>query len=60
MFCCILQLSEDPVSYIHELVVAPGGTLSGRGNVLVHLNNMVFRVVKGNFIFHGHIIIRVP
>ncbi|GMN46518.1 hypothetical protein TIFTF001_015683 [Ficus carica] len=57
----IPALSEDPVSYIHELVVAPGGTLSGRGNVLVHLNNMVFRVVKGgNFVTKAKVDARAP
>lgn len=59
-FCCIMQLSEDPVSYIHNFVVAPGGMLSGRGNILVYVNNMVFQVVKGNLMFHGYIIINFP
>ncbi|KAI4345510.1 hypothetical protein L6164_012625 [Bauhinia variegata] len=40
-----INLLEDPVDYVRDLVV-PGKMLSGRGNILVHLNDMIFRVVK--------------
>lgn len=41
-----MQIFEDPIAYVHDFVVAPGRMLSGRGNVLVYLNNMIFHVVK--------------
>lgn len=40
------KLLEDPASYVHNFVAAPGKILSGRGNVLVYLNNMIFRVTE--------------
>ncbi|KAK9288985.1 hypothetical protein L1049_017456 [Liquidambar formosana] len=43
-----VKLLEDPASYLHDFVIAPGKLLSGRGTVLVYLNNMIFRVVKGS------------
>lgn len=45
----IEQLLEDPASYLHDFVVAPGNMLSGRGSVMVYLNNMNFRVTEGKF-----------
>ncbi|KAJ7955020.1 Squamosa promoter-binding-like protein [Quillaja saponaria] len=41
-----VNLLGDPVSYVHDFVVAPGRMLSGRGAMLVYLNNMVFRLTK--------------
>ncbi|XP_062108519.1 squamosa promoter-binding-like protein 7 [Humulus lupulus] len=41
-----MKLFEDPKSYVHDFVATPGGMLSGRGNILVYLNNMMFYVVK--------------
>ena len=52
MVCCIKQLLEDPTSYVHDFVVAPGKMLSGRGNLLVYLNNMIFRVTEGKLTPH--------
>ena len=52
MVCCIKQLLEDPTSYVHGFVVAPGKMLSGRGNLLVYLNNMIFRVTEGKLTPH--------
>ncbi|KAK3011371.1 hypothetical protein RJ639_012080 [Escallonia herrerae] len=40
------KLIEDPLAYIHDLVLTPGNMLSGRGTLLVYINNMVFRVMK--------------
>uniref|UniRef100_A0A5B7AUV9 Putative squamosa promoter-binding-like protein 7 n=1 Tax=Davidia involucrata TaxID=16924 RepID=A0A5B7AUV9_DAVIN len=42
-----VKLFEDPAIYIHDFVVAPGNMLSGRGTILVYLNDMIFRVMKG-------------
>ena len=56
-FLLLEQLSEDPISCLHEFVVAPGGMLSGRGNILVYLNNMVFHVLKGNLMLHDYVTI---
>lgn len=41
-----MKLLEDPASYIHDFIIVPGKLLSGRGTVLVNLNNMIFRVSK--------------
>ncbi|XP_059649094.1 squamosa promoter-binding-like protein 7 [Cornus florida] len=41
-----LKLFEDPAIYIHDFVIAPGKMLSGRGTLLVYLNDMIFRVRK--------------
>ncbi|KAF7837176.1 squamosa promoter-binding-like protein 7 isoform X2 [Senna tora] len=43
--CTILTLLEDPLYYVHDLV-APGKILSGRGTILVHLNDSIFHVMK--------------
>ncbi|KAK7303179.1 hypothetical protein RJT34_14081 [Clitoria ternatea] len=40
-----INLLEDSLKYVHDLV-APGKMLSGRGTALVHLNDMIFRVLK--------------
>ncbi|KAG2727300.1 hypothetical protein I3760_01G151200 [Carya illinoinensis] len=42
-----VKLSEDPISYLHDFVVAPGRMLSGRGTILVFINDMIFQVMKG-------------
>lgn len=47
-----MQIFEDPKAYVHDFVVAPGRMLSGRGNVLVYLNNMIFHVVKSKLMLH--------
>ncbi|KAA8527510.1 hypothetical protein F0562_034775 [Nyssa sinensis] len=41
-----VKLFEDPAIYIHDFVVAPGKMLSGRGTILVYLNDMIFRVME--------------
>ncbi|KAM7488236.1 hypothetical protein LguiB_025720 [Lonicera macranthoides] len=41
-----VKLLEDPVAHIHNLMVAPGNMLSGRGTFFVYLNNMIYRVMK--------------
>lgn len=56
-----MKLLEDPVSYIHDFVVVPGRMLSGRGNILVYLNDMIFRVVKdGTSVIKGKVEMRAP
>lgn len=42
----INQLRKDSLEHVNKLV-APGKMLSGRGTALVHLNDIVFRVMKG-------------
>ncbi|CAL1411652.1 unnamed protein product [Linum trigynum] len=42
-----VKLLEDPLSYVHNFVVVPGTMLSGKGPMIVYLNDMVFRVMKG-------------
>ncbi|KAL3380351.1 hypothetical protein AABB24_000806 [Solanum stoloniferum] len=41
------KLLEDPAAHLYELIASPGNTLRGRGSFLIYLNNMVFRVAKG-------------
>ncbi|RDX83112.1 Squamosa promoter-binding-like protein 7, partial [Mucuna pruriens] len=38
-------LLKDSLEYVRD-IVAPGKILSGRGTTLVHLNDMIFRVMK--------------
>ncbi|GAU20040.1 hypothetical protein TSUD_381320 [Trifolium subterraneum] len=40
-----INLLKDPMYYVRELV-APRKLLSGRGTALIHLNDMIFRVMK--------------
>ncbi|KAJ4967665.1 hypothetical protein NE237_014366 [Protea cynaroides] len=40
------KLSEDAAAYVCNLFSAPESLLSGKGTVLLHLNNMVFQVFK--------------
>ncbi|KAM4126689.1 hypothetical protein ACJW30_02G033600 [Castanea mollissima] len=40
------KLFEDPASYLLDFV-APGRMLSGKGIILVFMNDMIFRVMKG-------------
>ncbi|CAJ2658553.1 unnamed protein product [Trifolium pratense] len=40
-----INLLKDPMYYVRELV-APRNMLSGRGTALIHLNDMIFRVMK--------------
>ncbi|KAH6816544.1 hypothetical protein C2S51_021364 [Perilla frutescens var. frutescens] len=41
-----LKLLDKPASYIKDLVGSPGNMLSGKGTMLVYLNDMIFRVTK--------------
>ncbi|XP_051127988.1 squamosa promoter-binding-like protein 7 [Andrographis paniculata] len=41
-----LKLLKEPTLCIKELVASPGNILSGRGTMLVYLNDMIFRVTK--------------
>ncbi|XP_075113294.1 squamosa promoter-binding-like protein 7 isoform X1 [Nicotiana tabacum] len=41
------KLLEDPAAHLYEFIASPGNMLRGRGSFLVYLNNMVFRVTKG-------------
>ncbi|KAG8373006.1 hypothetical protein BUALT_Bualt12G0126100 [Buddleja alternifolia] len=41
-----LKLLEEPALYIKDLVASPGNMLSGRGTMLVYLNDMMFHVTK--------------
>lgn len=43
------QLFEDPTSYLLDFV-APGRMLSGKGTILVFMNDMIFRVMKGKLV----------
>ncbi|CAJ1962283.1 unnamed protein product [Sphenostylis stenocarpa] len=40
-----INLRKDSLEYVNDLV-APGKMLSGRGTALVHLNDIIFRVMK--------------
>ncbi|CAK9158354.1 unnamed protein product [Ilex paraguariensis] len=40
-----VKFLEDPKGSIHDFVVTPGNMLSGRNSFLIHLNNMIFRVM---------------
>ncbi|KAL1358398.1 hypothetical protein HN51_003674 [Arachis hypogaea] len=40
-----INLQEDPMYYVRDLV-APGKFLSARGNALIYLNDMFFRIMK--------------
>ncbi|KAL3505806.1 hypothetical protein ACH5RR_031188 [Cinchona calisaya] len=56
-----VKLSEEPAEYLHNLVVSPGSSLSGRDTFFVYLNNMIFRVIKGgNSIFKVKVKDRAP
>ncbi|KAL5541765.1 hypothetical protein UlMin_009475 [Ulmus minor] len=56
-----MKVSEDPVSYVHKFIVAPGGMLSGRGNILVYLNNMILHVAKnGTSVIQAKVNVRAP
>ncbi|KAG5554897.1 hypothetical protein RHGRI_012454 [Rhododendron griersonianum] len=41
-----VKLLEDPVVYIRNFVAAPGKMLPGRGNILVYIDNVLFRAVR--------------
>ncbi|KAL0414659.1 UNVERIFIED_CONTAM: Squamosa promoter-binding-like protein 7 [Sesamum radiatum] len=41
-----VKLLEEPAQCIKELLASPGNILSGRGTMLVYLNDMMFRVTK--------------
>ncbi|XP_022844100.1 squamosa promoter-binding-like protein 7 [Olea europaea var. sylvestris] len=41
-----VKLLEESAVRIQDLVVSPGNMLSGRGTMLVYLNDMIFRVSK--------------
>ncbi|KAL0376509.1 UNVERIFIED_CONTAM: Squamosa promoter-binding-like protein 7 [Sesamum calycinum] len=41
-----VKLLEEPTQCIKELLASPGNILSGRGTMLVYLNDMMFRVTK--------------
>ncbi|KAK6130428.1 hypothetical protein DH2020_035838 [Rehmannia glutinosa] len=43
-----LKLLEEPALCIKNLVASPGNMLSGRGTMLVYLNDMIFRVTKAD------------
>jgi hypothetical protein len=56
-----MKLLEDPKSYVHNFVATPGGMLSGRGNILVYLNNMMFYVVKdGTSVIKAKVDVQAP
>ncbi|EEF45453.1 squamosa promoter-binding-like protein 7 [Ricinus communis] len=55
------KLFEDPMSYVHDLVIIPGKMLSKRGPMLIYLNNMIFHVMKdGNSVMKVNIEGRAP
>ncbi|PRQ39023.1 putative transcription factor SBP family [Rosa chinensis] len=56
-----MKLLDDPASYLHNFVIVPGRMLSGRGNMLVYLNDMIFRVVKdGTSVIKAKVEVRAP
>ncbi|KAE9594629.1 hypothetical protein Lal_00037455 [Lupinus albus] len=55
-----INLLEDPLHYVCDLV-APGKMLSGRGSALVHLDDMIFRVMKdGTSVMKVEVNIQAP
>ncbi|CAN0856058.1 Squamosa promoter-binding-like protein 7 [Linum grandiflorum] len=42
-----VKLLEDPLSYVQKFVLAPGSMLSGKGPMIVYLDDLTFRVLKG-------------
>ncbi|KAL6185912.1 hypothetical protein ACLB2K_042034 [Fragaria x ananassa] len=56
-----MKLLDDPASYLHNFVIVPGMMLSGRGNMLVYLNDIIFRVVKdGTSVIKAKVEMRAP
>jgi hypothetical protein len=45
--CISLQLSEDTGNLVKSLVNAPNSLLLGKGAFFIHVNNMIFQVLKG-------------
>lgn len=41
---------EEPALYLKDLVASPGSVLSGRDTMHVYLNDMIFRVTKGQLL----------
>ncbi|CAL1397076.1 unnamed protein product [Linum trigynum] len=41
------KVLEDPLSYVHNFVIVPGTMLYGKGPMIIYLNDMMFRVMKG-------------
>ncbi|XVE65696.1 hypothetical protein DITRI_Ditri08aG0020300 [Diplodiscus trichospermus] len=41
-----MKLSENPMTYMHDLIFTPGRMLYGRGFMTIYLNNMIFRTSK--------------
>lgn len=55
-----INLLKDSLEYVHDLV-APGKMLSGRGTTLVHLNDMIFRVMKdGTSVTKAEVNVQAP
>ncbi|KAL5852517.1 hypothetical protein ACOSQ3_007635 [Xanthoceras sorbifolium] len=55
-----VKLYEDPITYVHDFVVAPGRMLSGRGFVIVNLNNMIFHVKDGTSVMKVNAEVQAP
>ncbi|KAI9195106.1 hypothetical protein LWI28_011737 [Acer negundo] len=55
-----VKLYEDPITYVHDFVVAPGRMLSGRGFVIVNLNNTIFHVKDGTSVMKVNAEVRTP
>ncbi|KAF8401584.1 hypothetical protein HHK36_012529 [Tetracentron sinense] len=54
-------LSKDAASYVHDFVSAPECMLSGRGSILVDVNNMIFRILKdGTSVMNVKVEVRAP
>lgn len=47
LYPCLKQLLDKPASCIKDLIGSPGSMLSGKGTMLVYVNDMIFRVTKG-------------
>jgi hypothetical protein len=46
-FCIFRQLSDDAANLLRNLVNSPNSLLLGKGAFFIHVNNMIFQVLKG-------------
>ncbi|CAN1284035.1 Squamosa promoter-binding-like protein 7 [Linum perenne] len=42
-----VKMLEDPLSYVQKFVLVPGSMLSGKGPMIVYVDDLMFRVLKG-------------
>lgn len=46
-FLHFFQLSDDAANLLRNLVNSPNSLLLGKGAYFIHVNNMIFQVLKG-------------